>query len=412
MTHRESLTIGFLMNCKGLVELIVLNIGHDAGVLNDQVFVIMVVMALITTFMTTPVVIYLYPEWYQKQTSATIDGNEKITPLDTMDDEKNSSYISTLTDRYCIVTMLNRIETVPSMMALMQLFNRDKAMSTVEIHALRLLELTQRTSDVMKFKEIGETARQDPVLNVLKTFASLVGLRSLHTHLDFAQDYIKSIYAYAADVDADIVLLPWAQQRLLLHHEEYTAADLEFISQALNTISQQCTAGVFVDKGFGLIQEDDDGLMPQIIVVYEMNDEQEKEDSNNCLEFALKIQSSHKAKLTVIGTFMKDGMYATRESMKSYKGEIDKLFTSEIRSNIESKHVKELTVNNILTAVDRPLSKHDLVLIARHSKQTPSSPLSSSSSQGHGLEVSTFGKLGADLLRQGNASLIITQARE
>ncbi|KAL0285887.1 UNVERIFIED_CONTAM: Cation/H(+) antiporter 19 [Sesamum angustifolium] len=48
---REALTLGFLMNTKGLVELIVLNIGRDRGVLNDQAFAIMVLpMALVTTF--------------------------------------------------------------------------------------------------------------------------------------------------------------------------------------------------------------------------------------------------------------------------------------------------------------------------------------------------------------------------
>ncbi|KAM3324175.1 hypothetical protein P3S67_005326 [Capsicum chacoense] len=48
------------MNTKGLVELIVLNIGKDGGVLNDQTFAIMVLMALFTTFITTPIVISVY----------------------------------------------------------------------------------------------------------------------------------------------------------------------------------------------------------------------------------------------------------------------------------------------------------------------------------------------------------------
>ncbi|MCI27680.1 cation/H(+) antiporter 18-like, partial [Trifolium medium] len=56
----ESLVLGFLMNSKGLVELIVLNIGKDRKVLNDQTFAIMVLMALLTTFMTTPLVLAVY----------------------------------------------------------------------------------------------------------------------------------------------------------------------------------------------------------------------------------------------------------------------------------------------------------------------------------------------------------------
>lgn len=51
---QESLTIGALMNTRGLMELVVLNIGYDLGVLTSEVFTMMVIMALVTTFMTGP----------------------------------------------------------------------------------------------------------------------------------------------------------------------------------------------------------------------------------------------------------------------------------------------------------------------------------------------------------------------
>lgn len=51
---KESLSIGALMNTRGLMELVVLNIGYDLGVLTPQVFSMMVLMALVTTFMTGP----------------------------------------------------------------------------------------------------------------------------------------------------------------------------------------------------------------------------------------------------------------------------------------------------------------------------------------------------------------------
>lgn len=50
----ESWSIGALMNTRGLMELIVLNIGYDLGILTPQVFAMMVLMALATTFMTGP----------------------------------------------------------------------------------------------------------------------------------------------------------------------------------------------------------------------------------------------------------------------------------------------------------------------------------------------------------------------
>ncbi len=51
---KDSLSIGALMNTRGLMELVVLNIGYDLGVLTPKIFAMMVLMALITTFMTGP----------------------------------------------------------------------------------------------------------------------------------------------------------------------------------------------------------------------------------------------------------------------------------------------------------------------------------------------------------------------
>jgi Kef-type K+ transport system membrane component KefB len=52
---KDSLSIGALMNTRGLMELIVLNIGYDLGVFSSSMFTIMVLMALISTMITFPV---------------------------------------------------------------------------------------------------------------------------------------------------------------------------------------------------------------------------------------------------------------------------------------------------------------------------------------------------------------------
>ena len=54
MNWRDSFSLGVLMNTRGLVELVVLNIGYDLGILSTRTFAMMVLMALITTFMTGP----------------------------------------------------------------------------------------------------------------------------------------------------------------------------------------------------------------------------------------------------------------------------------------------------------------------------------------------------------------------
>ena len=57
MRWRDSLGLGVLMNTRGLVELVILNAGLDLGILSPPLFTMMVLMALITTFMTTPILI-------------------------------------------------------------------------------------------------------------------------------------------------------------------------------------------------------------------------------------------------------------------------------------------------------------------------------------------------------------------
>jgi Kef-type K+ transport system membrane component KefB/nucleotide-binding universal stress UspA family protein len=58
---REASALGILMNTRGLMELIVLNIGFDLGVISPTLFTMMVIMALVTTFMTTPLLEAVYP---------------------------------------------------------------------------------------------------------------------------------------------------------------------------------------------------------------------------------------------------------------------------------------------------------------------------------------------------------------
>ncbi len=57
MNWRDSLGLGVLMNTRGLVELVILNAGLDLGILSPALFTVMIIMALVTTFMTTPILV-------------------------------------------------------------------------------------------------------------------------------------------------------------------------------------------------------------------------------------------------------------------------------------------------------------------------------------------------------------------
>ena len=62
MPWRESLAVGILVNTKGLVELVILNVGLDLHILSPTLFSMMVIMALATTLMTTPLIDRILPQ--------------------------------------------------------------------------------------------------------------------------------------------------------------------------------------------------------------------------------------------------------------------------------------------------------------------------------------------------------------
>ena len=61
ISWREALALGVLMNTRGLVELVVLNVGLDLNIISPTAFSMMVIMALFTTFMTSPILEIVYP---------------------------------------------------------------------------------------------------------------------------------------------------------------------------------------------------------------------------------------------------------------------------------------------------------------------------------------------------------------
>ena len=62
LAWRESVALGVLMNTRGLTELVVLNIGRDLGVLDDELFTLLVVMAVVTTVATSPLLDVVKPD--------------------------------------------------------------------------------------------------------------------------------------------------------------------------------------------------------------------------------------------------------------------------------------------------------------------------------------------------------------
>jgi Kef-type K+ transport system membrane component KefB/nucleotide-binding universal stress UspA family protein len=81
MTWKDSFSLGVLMNTRGLMELIILNIGYDLGILSPQIFAIMVLMALSTTFMTGPAMSAINRLFDRKQFSFNVKGKQLFRVL-------------------------------------------------------------------------------------------------------------------------------------------------------------------------------------------------------------------------------------------------------------------------------------------------------------------------------------------
>lgn len=59
LNWHDSIAVGILMNTRGLIELIILNIGYDLGLIKPALFTILVLMAITTTFMTGPLLMFI-----------------------------------------------------------------------------------------------------------------------------------------------------------------------------------------------------------------------------------------------------------------------------------------------------------------------------------------------------------------
>ncbi|TFK34191.1 Sodium/hydrogen exchanger family-domain-containing protein, partial [Crucibulum laeve] len=230
---RESSTIGSLMSCKGLVELIVLNVGLSAGILSQRVFSMFVLEALVLTFMTTPLVTWLYPPQFRTRISAT-GANFNNVADDEARDKRPATRDGAFRTRFTVV--LDKIEHLPGMMALTQLVhpaappspvaerskdrrgeqraststNSYNQQSITYVEALRLIELSDRVSAVMKSSVSEAVQLADPVLSVFRMFAQLNDIRITPSMSIVQYDELSySVAEHAKNFEADMIMIPW-----------------------------------------------------------------------------------------------------------------------------------------------------------------------------------------------------------
>ncbi|KAF2501851.1 hypothetical protein BU16DRAFT_556321 [Lophium mytilinum] len=293
LVWRESFTIGSLMSCKGLVELIVLNIGLQAKILSTRTFTIFVVMALVTTFATTPLTSALYPPWYQKKLEAWKRGEidwDTGKPLGEHDDTVDFTFDKIQSQKIHRILVYLRLDSMPTLLAFVSMLGGnppkvsekthpllegtssytketddsgvadDRPKRPIEAHGIRLLELTDRSSSVMKVSEIDSYTVHDPVVNTFRTFGRLHNLAvSGEVSVLPESSFADAIVTRASEANSDFVLLPWSEtgtmseQGVIDDHSVTnklaTSSYTSFVRSALD--NARCTTAVFVNKNFG-----------------------------------------------------------------------------------------------------------------------------------------------------------------
>ncbi|KAF8800776.1 hypothetical protein BYT27DRAFT_7227327 [Phlegmacium glaucopus] len=200
---RESGTIGSLMGCKGLVELIVPNVGLSAGILSQlngcfyRVFSMFVLEALVLTFMTTPLVTWLYPLHLRRRISASGVNFSNIPDDEAVTRSQRITNSEDLKTRFTVV--LDKLEHLPGMMDLTQLIQPS---------------LSEPRSPYIQrdpFNEISDTLLlTNPMLSIFRMFGHLNGIRvSPALSVVKFDDLAYSVAEDAKNHNSDMILIPW-----------------------------------------------------------------------------------------------------------------------------------------------------------------------------------------------------------
>jgi len=221
LAWRESVAVGILMNTRGLMELIVLNIGLDIGVISPKLFTMMVIMALVTTFMTTPILNRVYPA-----ERIASDLLETETPLG------KPAELPGLKVLMCI----SRASSGRSMPVLAAALSDPSARSRESFFAVKLMDSIERTSTYLK----GEPDDAEQPMQTLVDTGRELGL-DVHPMSFVSTHPAQDICEIASVKAVDLLLLGW-------HKPLITSATL---GGTVDEVLRRANAnvGVFVDRG-------------------------------------------------------------------------------------------------------------------------------------------------------------------
>ncbi|XP_010541354.1 PREDICTED: cation/H(+) antiporter 17-like [Tarenaya hassleriana] len=289
----ESLALGFLMNTKGLVELIVLNIGKDRGVLNDQVFAIMVLMAIFTTFITTPLVMAVY-----KPAKTLSKGEYKHRTV-----EKASESNAQLRLLVCYHSIMN-IPTIVNLIEASRGTDREEGLC---VYAMHLMELSERPSAILMVHKAGKNGlpfwkkglfgnSSDVIMVAFEAFRHLshVSVRPM-TAISGMATIHEDICHSAERKRAAMVIIPFHKHATLDGTWETTRTEYRSINKKIIEHSP-CSVAILVDRGLGRTTRVSSSNFSLVITVLFFGGNDDRE----ALAFALRMAEHPGISLTVL----------------------------------------------------------------------------------------------------------------
>ncbi len=211
--RQEASALGWLMNTRGLTELIVLNIGLELGVISPILFTMLVIMALITTFMTSPLLEWTYPK-------KSIRLHSQPEPSQGFDDSQGgmiSADLQTSTEiavqtpiDYRILVPIANPNTQTGLLQLATLIAQNHRQSAI-INPLSLIELEEdylfQSTPFEANRLIDQRLQQ---LNILIDTLEPMEARSIfHPIVQIGYDVAQKTAVIAALDRANLVLLGW-----------------------------------------------------------------------------------------------------------------------------------------------------------------------------------------------------------
>ncbi|KAF2303743.1 hypothetical protein GH714_022006 [Hevea brasiliensis] len=375
MPIREGLTLGLLMNTKGLIEMIILNVGKDQRVLDDESFAIMVIVAVIVTGLVTPIVTAIYRP------------ARKFIPYKRRTIQRSKPDVE-LRILVCVHTPRN----VPTIINLLEASHPTKR-SPMCVYVLHLVELTGRASAMLIVHNSRKSGRpalnrtqaqSDHIINAFENYeqhAVCVSVQPLTAISPYSTMH-EDICNLAEDKRVAFIIIPFHKQQTVDGGMEATNPAFRMVNQNV-LANSPCSVGILVDRGLsGSTRLATNQLSHHIAVLFFGGP-----DDREALSYAWRMSAHPGISLTVMRFIAgedaaqparqcsgdtNDPRILTVETQDQREKQIDEEYINEFRmynANEESVFYTERVVNNgeetvaAIRAMD--INAHDLFVVGR-----------------------------------------------